>query len=311
MGQKPLSNEELIKTHNVYLAHNKSLPDSATTLNVDRRSVSYRLKLLQERFPNGVPEESPTIKQWAYPKIVHVKAPNSRWIIGSDLHCWGGPPTVTFQAFIKVAEKLKVDGIILNGDIIDGARISRHSIPLRSKAPKISREIETAKEWISMLPNAKYLCWTIGNHDIRLDNYIADNASELDDYILSLQDHFPTWRMAYAFEINGTTEIRHRYRSGIHAAWNNTLHSGINIVTGHTHQLSVTAQRDRRGSRYGIETGMMADPDGPQFEYSEGAPSRSQQGFVVLTFDHDGEMMPPETCEMIRGRLIFRGDPVL
>lgn len=311
MANPKLTDDELIKTHKVFLSTNRNTQDAAKELGIDRRSVSHRIKLVQERFPDGVPETTEPLKQWTYPKIIRINAPHTRWIIGSDLHCWGGNPTLTYQAFVQIAHALKVDGIILNGDIIDGARISRHGIPLRSHSPKISKEIETAKKWISMLPNTKYRCWTVGNHDIRLDNYIAANASELDDYIMSLQEHFPSWEMAYAFEINGNTEIRHRYRSGIHAAWNNTLHSGVNMITGHTHQLSVTAQRDRRGSRYGIETGMLADPDGPQFEYTEGTPSRAQPGFVVITFDTDGEMLPPETCEIIRGRPIFRGDPIL
>jgi hypothetical protein len=56
---------------------------------------------------------------------------------------------------------------------------------------------------------------------------------------------------------------------------------------------------------------MMNDPFGPQFEYAEGSPSRAQQGFVVINFDEDGRMMPPELCEMIGGRPVFRGHYVL
>ena len=81
-------------------------------------------------------------------------------------------------------------------------------------------------------------------------------------------------------------------------------------MTGHTHQLQLTAMRDRRGTRWGVETGTMADPKGPQFEYAEGQPSRAHMGFVVLTFDEDSEMMPPELCEMVRGRPVFRGSYV-
>ena len=311
MGTKPLSDQVLIETHKTLIVSNHNYHEAARILKVSPQNLYNRLKRFQERFPNGLPEGEATANQWTYPRIKKINAPSSRWIIGSDLHVWSGEPPVIFKAFIAVAKKLKVDGIILNGDIIDGARISRHGIPLRSKSPKISHEIETAKKWLKLLPYTKYKCWTMGNHDIRLDNYIAQNASELDDYIVSLQEHFRDWEMAYAFELNENTEVRHRFRSGIHAAWNNALHGGINMLTGHTHQLAVTAQRDRRGSRYGIETGMLTDPDGPQFEYTEGAPNRAQQGFVVISFDDTGALMPPETCEMVRGRPIFRGDPVL
>jgi hypothetical protein len=54
---------------------------------------------------------------------------------------------------------------------------------------------DEAKKWIKLLPNSQYRLWSIGNHDIRLDNYIAANASELDNYIMSLQEHFPDWQI--------------------------------------------------------------------------------------------------------------------
>jgi predicted phosphodiesterase len=281
---------------------------AARQLGIHSKTMFHRVKLARIEFPNGIEAEVP--KRWTYPRVKNIEAPNTKWIIGSDLHIWDAQPTLIFQAFQKLAKQLKVDGIILNGDVIDGARISSHRLPRQTQAPKINVEIESAKKLLKSLPKCKHMLWTLGNHDIRIDNYVASNANELSDYIISLQEHFPNWDFSYAFDINGT-EIRHRFRGGIHSAWNNTLHSGINIITGHTHQLQVTAVRDRNGSRYGVETGMMADPFGPQFEYTEGAPSRSQQGFVVISFDEDGYMFPPEICEMVRGRPVFRGGHVL
>jgi hypothetical protein len=79
------------------------------------------------------------------------------------------------------------------------------------------------------------------------------------------------------------------------------------MVTSHTHQLQVTAVRNRNGSHYGIECGMLGDPYSAAFEYAEGAPSRACAGFVLLSFDEDGKVMPPECAEMIRGRPSFRG----
>jgi hypothetical protein len=55
---------------------------------------------------------------------------------------------------------------------------------------------------------------------------------------------------------------------------------------------------------------MLGDPRSRAFEYHEGQPSRAHEGFVVLTFDEDGKLMPPEFCEMVRGRPVFRGKPV-
>jgi Calcineurin-like phosphoesterase len=311
MPTPKLSVEVLIETLKIYEANNRQLIIAAKSANIYPATFHHRVQEAFKKFPNGLDDvkEYPQTSAWTYPRLKVIEAPGTKWIIGSDLHVWDGDPPLIYKAFVKVAKTLKVDGIIMNGDVIDGARIGRHPSVRGSKAPKIEKEIETAKKWLKMLPNAKYKLWTLGNHDIRIDNYIAANASELDGYILSLHEHFTNWDFSFAFDINGT-EVRHRFRGGIHAGWNNALHSGINIITGHTHQLQITAMRDRRGSRWGVETGMMADPTGPQFQYSEGTPSRSQQGFAVVTFDEDGTMFPPELCEMINGRPVFRGGHV-
>lgn len=308
MPTKKLSDEVLYETLKIYEANNRRVVDAAKSLNISHPTLLHRIKLALARFPKGIEElKAPS---WTYPRLQIINKPNSRWIIGSDLHVWTETPPLIYQAFCKIAKQLKVTGIILNGDVIDGARISRHPNLRYSKAPKIDKEIEAAKKLLKMLPNAHYRLWTIGNHDIRIDNYIAQNASEMSDFIISLQEHFPIWKLAYAFEINGV-EVRHRWRGGVHTAYTNTVQSGISMVTGHTHQLQVTAMRDRNGSRYGIECGMLADPLGPQFEYTEGQPNRWQPGFVVLSFDKEGQLMPPELCEMVRGRPVFRGSYVI
>ena len=307
MSAPKLPDEVLIETLRMYEAAGFSAKGGAALSAIPRRTFIGRLHNARERFPNGIPDEKKPKSTWTYERLKFIDEPSSVWIIGSDLHVWTGEPTLIFKAFCKLARKLKVTGIIMNGDVIDGARISRHGSTVGSQRPRIDQEIETAQQWFRKLPLAKYRLWTMGNHDLRLDNYLANQASELEEYAGRLHTRFPEWEFAYAFSVNGT-EVRHRFRSGIHAGWNNALHSGINVITGHTHQLQLTAMRDRRGTRWGVETGTMADPQGPQFEYAEGAPSRAQMGFVVITFDEEGEMLPPELCEMVRGRPVFRGN---
>jgi len=309
MATPLLSPEILIETLRVWEENKCVDVAAARSIGINVKTFTHRRNQAQILFPNGIPEH--TINgRWLYPRIITKQAPSTTWVIGSDMHIWDGDPPLIYKAFVKVCKIVKADGIILNGDIIDGARISRHPQTRGSRAPKIEKEIETAKAWLKLLPKTRNRLWTMGNHDIRIDNYIAANAGELDGYIMSLQEHFPDWEMAWAFELNETVEIRHRFRSGIHSGYNNSMHSGLSTVTGHTHQLQVTAVRDRRGSRWGVETGTMADPTGPQFQYTEGAPSRAQMGFAVISFDDQGIMMPPELCELLGGRPVFRGQYV-
>ena len=297
---------------------------TARTLHQPRTTVQFQLKAAEKKFPDLInvssdrPINQHNIKfnkpiqnerHWAIPKMYIPETHVRKVLVGGDAHFWPGEPPIMWKAFAKVAKKVKPDAIVLNGDILDGARVSRHGRYLGSKAPSVSEEIEMAHKCLKMLPTVPEQIWTMGNHDIRFDNYLANNAVELEDYTGSIVDRFSNWNFAWSTVINDV-EIRHRFRGGIHTGWNNALHAGVSIVTNHTHQLQITAVRNRRGSHYGVETGMLGDPNSPAFEYTEGAPSRAIPGFVLLSFDKEGHLMPPELAEMIRGRPVFRGEYV-
>jgi hypothetical protein len=104
--------------------------------------------------------------------------------------------------------------------------------------------------------------------------------------------------------------VKHRWHNGTHAAWNNALKSGINIVTGHTHQLRAVPVSDMRGRRWGCETGTLSPiglEAGHKFSYAEDSPSQSCQGFVILHYNEDYSMLPPELVETINGSVYWRG----
>jgi len=304
-----VSDEVLRERVKQYKRHQCNLSATARSLNVSRSTLHSQLEMFKSRFPKEDINEPDNVLMWTVPSTHNIELSNKTLLVGGDLHIWPGALPLMWKAFVAVAKMIKPDGIVLNGDIIDGARVSRHGSFLGTHAPKVMAEIEAAQDAIAMLPRAQHRIWTMGNHDIRVDNYLANNAPELDDYAGRLADRFPLWHFCYSLVIN-KCEIRHRFRSGIHAGYNNALNAGISMISNHTHQLQVTAIRNRNGSHYGVETGMLGDPFGKQFEYTEGAPSRAQEGFVVLTFDEDGDLMPPEVCEMVKGHPIFRGKRV-
>jgi len=105
--------------------------------------------------------------------------------------------------------------------------------------------------------------------------------------------------------------VKHRYKGGIHATHNNTVGSGKTIVTGHLHSLKVTPYSDYNGTRYGVDTGTLADTDGPQFvDYLEDSPTNWRSGFIVLTFK-DGELLYPEIVQKFSDNHIqFRGQVI-
>ena len=310
MPNKKLSKDVAMDAVRLWYRCNKSYTLGSRISKVPRTTIQTRVDIAKVMYPEIFAQiELEPSAEWTYPQQLEVTFDNGVVLIGSDAHIWPGPETVMMKAFVAVSRKLKPDVIVLNGDILDGAKVSRHGSLLNAHAPKLSAEIDAATKWIAKLQPSKHRIWTMGNHDQRVDHYLANNAPELDDYAGRISDRFPTWEFCWAVNINGV-EIRHRFRSGIHAGWNNALHSGVTTITGHTHQLQVTAVRNRNGTHWGIEDGMLGDPSHKCFEYGEGTPSRAQPGFLVLSFI-DGVLMPPEMCELINGEPVFRGKHVL
>lgn len=235
-------------------------------------------------------------------------------VVFSDAHYWPGQgPSIAHQALVEVVKELRPKLIIGNGDLFDGARLSRFPRNGWEYQPKVKDELEEAKERLGEIrPGRARRIRTIGNHCIRFDRYLATNAGEMEQVAgARLKDQLPGWEECLSVFVNGHTMIKHRFHGGIHAAYNNTLRSGTNIVTGHTHHLEVKPWGDYRGRRYGVQTGAIADVQGPQFAYTENNPTPWCSGFAVLTFDSSGRLLMPELAEVIDGRCYFRGQVVI
>jgi hypothetical protein len=239
-------------------------------------------------------------------------------LIASDCHYWPGIVTKAHQAFCKLAKELKPKMVVLNGDILDGARISRHARIMWEKQPQMKDEIAAVQDRCAEIERAASgakLVRTIGNHDARFENYLSSRVGELEEMTgMTLLDYLPRWRAGWCIHLNnqtdGWTTIRHRpVNGGIHSAYNSTLKAGVSYVHGHLHKLSVTPWSDYRGRRYGIDTGTMAEPYGPQFNYTEAGPVNWASGFAVLTF-HKGKLLQPELCVVEHGDAWFRGKKV-
>ncbi len=269
-------------------------------------------------------QERKTIQQVAerrareYEREMGVVVQNGVVLVASDCHYWPGIVTTAHQALCTLAKELKPAMLVLNGDILDGARISRHPRIGWEKQPALKDEVHALQDRCAELERAAgsaTLIRTIGNHDARFENYMSANAPELEDMTgATLIDYLPRWRAGYALHVNGGTDgwtvIRHRpVGGGIHAAYNSTLRSGVHYVHGHLHKLQYTPWGDYRGRRFGVDTGTLAEPSGPQFAYTEAGPLNWASGFVVLTF-RDGRLLEPELCVVHRGDAWFRGLPV-
>lgn len=290
------------------------------------RNVYQRRKLLERK---GIRLETRPIghanasdewadKGWTFPREVRVEIESGVVVVSSDHHYWPGHASVAHRALIEVIRLVKPRLKILNGDVFDGGKVGRHPPFGWSQRPNARHELHAAQERIGeieqALPNGCERRWNIGNHDIRFERNLAMNVPDyegIDGFRLS--DHFPGWEMAWSTLINADSKhpvmVKHRLAGGVHAGYNNTMKSGLSIVTGHTHILEAKPWGDYTGRRWGVQTGTLQDIHHPAFEYHENGPANACSGFAVLTF-RDGRLLPPELCEVIDGRAHFRGEVV-
>lgn len=245
---------------------------------------------------------------------VKIDVPDGIVLVGGDAHYWPGEPTLMHQAFVKFAKEMKPKAVIMNGDAFDGASISRHATIGWEDQPTVVQELETVQERLHEIelatPRNCKLYWPAGNHDLRFETRLATVASEFKHLKgFHLKDSFPSWAPCWSVWINDRVVVKHRYKGGVHAPYNNTLHAGMSIVTNHLHAAKVIPFDDYRGMRFGVDTGCLAEPYGPQFaDYTEDNPRSHRSGFCVLTF-HGGELMYPELVLKWDDRHVqFRGE---
>lgn len=299
--------EEILEA---YKKH-RTVAEAARALGLSTRRVHTRLREM------GVPAIGSN--RFTKPKAVyeahgrvHFGCENGKIVVFSDAHYWPGYISTAHRALLKLCRELKPRAVICNGDAFDGATISRWPRLNWEKRPSVIEELRTVQERLGEIESAagtSNLFWCAGNHDSRFESFIAASVPQYEGVQgIHLKDHFPLWRPCWSVWINNDVVVKHRWKGGIHATRANTLNAGKSIVTGHLHSLKVTPLTDYNGTRWGVDTGTLADAYGPQFEYAEDNPVDWRSGFVVLNFC-DGEMLRPQEVQVVREGLIeYRGD---
>ena len=238
-------------------------------------------------------------------------------IVFSDAHFIPNQRSTAFKGLLWAIQEFKPKAVICNGDAFDGASISRYDVTDMPQSSVI-QELNACKAMLGEIEevakaerhNVK-LVFTFGNHDIRFANRLAQHAPQYKDVFgFKLTDHIPDWEFCWSCWPTENVIIKHRYKNGIHATHNNTVNAGVSIVTGHLHSLKVTPFSDFNGVRYGVDTGTLAETDGPQFTYAEGNPSNHRSGFAVLNF-FNGKLLWPELVHKFdEDQIEFRGEVI-
>jgi metallophosphoesterase superfamily enzyme len=309
-----LTDAEFIELWNTH----QSVAKMSRATGLEPRSIHKRRKFLAEKHNVDMRASSQKTTYSPVRPPSELGIENGTVLVFSDAHFWPGLRTTAFQGLLWAIEKLQPKAVICNGDAFDGASISRHPPLGWERVPSVIDELNACKASLGEIEEAAKkarhnvkLMFTMGNHDARFEARLAANAPQ---YVqtpgFKLSDHFPEWSFCMLTWVTNDVVVKHRYKGGVHATHNNTVGAGKTIVTGHLHSLKVTPYADYNGNRFGVDTGTLAEPYGPQFDYAEGNPLNHRSGFAVLTFK-DGELLWPELVhKWTDGQVEFRGEVI-
>lgn len=311
MGAKKISDQEFIDLWNEH----QSITKIAAVTGMDLRGLKRRRNSLE--IEKNIKLRQIHIDAHAIERKIDLGIKNGTVIVFSDAHFWPGIRSTAFKGLLYAIGVYAPTAVIANGDIFDGASISRHARIGWDKSPSVIEELKACQACMSEIEEvakaARHnvrLLWPLGNHDARFETFLAANAPQFEHTTgFKLSDHFQKWKKCWSVWLNEKVVVKHRNKGGIHATHNNTVQSGVTMVTGHLHSLKVTPYVDYNGVRYGVDTGTLADIYGPQFEnYLEQNPVNWRSGFAILTFVNGVLLIPELVMVHTQDTIQFRGE---
>lgn len=205
---------------------------------------------------NRLPEPLTYMKDWE-PYLI----PSSKILVLCDLQI----PFYDMKAVmlaIKAGQEAKCDCVLLNGDLMDFFALS-----FFEKNPKerdFPMEVDAGAEFLSILreefPKAKII-WKLGNHEERLERYLAVKAPELFDLPhISLESLFETDKLDVDVVRDkrvlriGHLSVLHGHEFGksiiapVNPARGAYLRCKENVVIAHHHQTSEHTENSLNGT---------------------------------------------------------------
>lgn len=158
------------------------------------------------------------------------------------------------QLLYKVAKSYKPDIIVVLGDYADFYSVSSHSKD-PNRVNKLEYELQAVNAELDELDSlkAKQKVFIAGNHENRLERYLAEKAPELFNVVtipelLKLKQRkwtYVPYKMDYKIgQVYWTHDVGTAGRSAVFNALG--TYQG-NIVTGHTHRLAYIIEGNARG----------------------------------------------------------------
>lgn len=138
---------------------------------VSLKCIYARRRSLESKYQRQItaPGITTTRRGIQHPGRLHIDVLDGIVLIGSDGHYWDGPPSVAHRAFVKFCKEMKPKAVVMNGDAMDGAKISRHTPINWEDRPDVVDELKAVQlrlgEMEEAAPANAKLTWNLGNHD--------------------------------------------------------------------------------------------------------------------------------------------------
>jgi predicted phosphodiesterase len=235
--------------------------------------------------------EEPKERDWYLPQQ------HKKILVLSDLHI----PYHNTDAILTALDygfEAGIDGIYLNGDVIDFARISRWQKD--PAVPSAQVEIDAVYEFLYGLKGFDMpIYYKMGNHEDRWNAYLIQNAPELhsldamqmesilklDELDIELIDSKTKAHFGKLLVIHGH-EFGESFFSPVNPARGLFLKAKTSVLAGHNHQTSTHHENDLNGNPTAtFSVGCLCDlsPD-----YRPYAFTKWNVGFAIVDIEEDG-----------------------
>ena len=180
-----------------------SLVEFAEKYKIDLRSVKRRRRTIENKYKIALKTLSDN-SQFQHLQTAHRHSPrlnlgiqNGTVLVFSDAHFYPGVHSTVFKGLLWAIKELNPVAVIANGDVFDGATISRHPRIGWDSKPSVIEELKACEiamgeieETAKKVRHNVQLIWPLGNHDARFENFLAANAPQYEHVKgFSLKDH--------------------------------------------------------------------------------------------------------------------------
>jgi len=229
----------------------------------------------------------------------------------SDLH-FPYQNNEAIRLALDYGKKKGVDCILLNGDILDFATISRHEKDFRARS--IKEEFDATRMFLNTLrkhfPKAK-IVFKYGNHDERWEKYLYMKAPEIfdmNDFELDILLRFGELKIDCVKDKKpitiGKLMVLHGHElaggaGGVNPARSTFLKTFSNVLVGHFHKTSSNTETTLNGDMIAVNSvGCLCDLNPHYMPIN-----RHNLGFAYITHDVKSGEYHLENLKIIKGKI--------